>query len=134
MKENQNKQIMKCEVKQREGQKRIKTEAKAQRELNENWERLERSTKYQKSAAKMSCSHLTQTIKEEFFDGILLNLRGDDKSFRCKKRTLRRIVEKRQAQSMHRIVGRSGDRYASHMLHHYVGESMSQLNRYMWCA
>lgn len=138
MKKNQNKQIMqnKCDmnVKQKAEQKRIKAEAKAQRVLNENWERLERSAKYQKSAAKMSCSHLTQTIKEELFDGILLNLRGDDKSYRCQKRTLRRIVEKRQAQSMHRIVGRSGDRYASHMLHHYVGESMSQLNRHMWCA
>ena len=120
--------------KQRAIQQRVKAEAEARRKIAQNWERLGRSAKYQKSAAKMSCRNLTQALKEELFDGILLNLRGDDKSYRCQKRILRRIVEKRQAQSMHRIVGRSGDRYASHLLHHCVGMSMSQLRRHMLCA
>ena len=122
--------------KQRAIQHRVKAEAEARRKIAQNWERLGRSAKYQKSAAKMSCRNLTQALKEEVFDGIFFNFRGEvaHKSYSQQKRNLRRIVEKRQAQSMHRIVGRSGDRYASHMLHHYVGESMNQLNRHMWCA
>lgn len=138
MEKIQNKQSTKNEcavsVNQKAKQKRTKSKAKARRELTENWGRLERSTKYQRSAAKMSCGRLTQELKEELFDGILLSLRGEDKSYCCQKRTMRRIVEKRQAQSMHRIVGRTNSRYASHMLHHYVGESMNQLRRHMQCA
>ena len=86
------------------------------------------------AVAEESCNLLTQELKEELFDGILLNLRAENKSYRCQKRTLRRIVEKRQAQTMHRIVGRSDDRYSSHMVSHCVGESMSQLHKHMWCA
>lgn len=140
MKKNQSKQYVvqeaKRNAKQRAAQKRVKVEAEARRKIAKDWERLGRSAKYQKSAAKMSCSNLTQALKEDVFDGIFLNFRGDaaNKSYNQQKRNLRRIVEKRQAQSMHRIVGRSGDRYASHMVHHYVGKSMNQLHRHMWCA
>ena len=138
MKKNQNKQGVKIEydiaAKQRAEQKRIKAEAKAKQKLAQNWARLKQNTKYQMAVAEESCNLLTQELKEELFDGILLNLRAENKSYRCQKRTLRRIVEKRQAQTMHRIVGRSGDRYSSHMVSHCVGESMSQLHKHMWCA
>lgn len=122
--------------KQRAIEKRVKAEADARRKIAQDWERLSRSARYQKSAAKMSSRNLTQVLKEEVFDGIFLNFRGDmaKRSYRCQKRNLRRIVEKRQAQSMHRIVGRSGDRYAAHMLHHFVGKSMTQLRNHMLCA
>lgn len=129
-------QVAKCVEKQKAREKRVKAEAEARRKIAKDWERLSHSAKYQKSAAKMSSKNLTQTLKEELFDGIFLDFRGDmaKRSYRCQKRNLRRIVEKRQAQSMHRIVGRSGDRYAAHMVHHFVGKSMSQLSRHMWCA
>ncbi|MBO7268107.1 MAG: hypothetical protein J6V12_10155 [Bacteroidaceae bacterium] len=122
--------------KQRAIQKQVRAEAEARRKIAHDWERLSRSARYQKSAAKMSSRNLTQTLKDELFDGIFLNFRGDmaKKSHKCQKRNLRRIVEKRQAQSMHRIVGRSGDRYAAHMLHHFVGKSMTQLRNHMLCA
>ena len=138
MKKNQSKQNVvqeaKRNAKQRTAQERAKSEVKARREAIQNWERLKQNTKYQMAVAEESCNLLTQELKEELFDGILLNLRAENKSYRCQKRTLRRIVEKRQAQTMHRIVGRSGDRYSSHMVSHCVGESMSQLHKHMWCA
>ena len=102
--------------KQRAIQKQVRAEAEARRKIAHDWERLSRSARYQKSAAKMSSRNLTQTLKDELFDGIFLNFRGD------------------MAQSMHRIVGRSGDRYATHMLHHFVGKSMTQLRNHMLCA
>lgn len=107
-------------------QKHIQAEADARRKVAQKWEYLSHSTKYQSAAAKTSSHSLTQTLKEELFDGIFLNLHGDvaNRSYRNQKRTLRRIVEKRQAQSTHRIMGRTEDRYAHYVQHLCISHSI----------
>ena len=117
-------------------QKRTQAEANARRKIANRWNVLARGVKYQKAAAKESCDCLTQMLKTELFDGILLNLseRNGVKSYSCQKRILRRIVEKRQAQSVHRQVGRSDDRFAKQIQRQCVSKSWSHLQSYQQCA
>lgn len=79
-------------------------ELRARRKVNERWRRIERSVQYRKAVAKDIGINTTDKIASEVLDGILLNLNGrnNDKSSSTRKRLLRRIVEKRQAQAMHR--------------------------------
>ena len=122
--------------KQKMAQKRIQAEANARRRVAKNWDVLGHSAKYKKAAAKESCARTTQSLEDEVFNGILLNLSGRNsvKSFSSQKRLLRRIVEKRQAQSVHRRVGRTTDRFASHILRHCASKSMCDLRHYQLCA
>lgn len=117
-------------------QKHIQAEANVWRKVAKRWTTLARGAKYQKAAAKESCDYLTQVMKDELFDGILLNLneRNTLKSYSCQKRILRRIIEKRQAQSVHHHVGRSGDRFAKQIQRHCASQSWSNLQRYQLCA
>lgn len=116
--------------------KRILAEAKARRKVAKSWEVIARSVKYRKAAAKESCDRLTQILEEELFDGIILNLSGRNgmKSYTCQKRILRRIVEKRQAQSVHRRVGRTRSRYTNHIFRECTNKSMGDLRHYKMCA
>lgn len=53
-----------------------KTEANARRKVAKDWAHLSRcSKKYKKAVAREFTSRTTQMMKEELFDGILLNLR-----------------------------------------------------------
>lgn len=110
--------------------------ANARRRLAKSWMLLARGVKYQKAATKESCKRTTLNLEEELFDGILLNLRekNSEKSYRVQKRILRRIVEKRQAQLTHRLVGRSEDRFSRHILQHCIRKSMDDLNHFQFCA
>lgn len=110
--------------------------ANARRKLAKSWMLLARGVKYQKAATKESCKRTTLNLEEELFDGILLNLRekNSEKSYRVQKRILRRIVEKRQAQQTHRLVGRSEDCFARHILRHCIRKSMNDLNHFQFCA
>lgn len=85
-------------------EKRKAKEVKARRKINENWQRLELTGKYRKADAKSIGMNTTDKIVTGVLDGILINLseRNSDKSPMEQKRILRRIVEKRQAQAMHR--------------------------------
>lgn len=51
------------------------TEAKSRRKIAKDRENLGRSKRYQKFAVKESCQRSTFKMKEELYDGILLNLR-----------------------------------------------------------
>lgn len=121
---------------QKANQKRIQAEANARRKVAKSWELVARGIKYRKAAAKESCGRLTQILEEELFDGILLNLKGRNgmKSYACQKRILRRIVEKRQAQSAHRRAGRSGNRFTKQLQHYCTSQSLGCLQRYQLCA
>ena len=85
-------------------EKRRATEAKARRKVSEEWQHIELTCKYRQAVAKIIGMNTTDRIAAEVLDGILLNLsaRNSDKSPTEQKRLLRRIVEKRQAQAMHR--------------------------------
>lgn len=121
---------------QKQVMKSKKAEANAQRKVAKSWELVARSGKYRKAAAKESCGRLTQIMEGELFDGILLNLKGRNgmKSYTCQKRILRRIVEKRQAQSAHRRAGRSGNRFTKQLQHYCTSQSLDCLKRYQLCA
>lgn len=123
-------------VLQKANQKRIQAEANARRKVAKNWELVARSVKYRKAAAKESCGRLTQILEEELFDGILLSLKGRNgmKSYACQKRILRRIVEKRQAQSAHRRAGRSGNRFTKQLQLYCASQSLDHLKRYQLCV
>lgn len=113
-----------------------KAEASARRKVAKSWELVAKGVKYRKAAAKESCGRLTQILEGELFDGILLNLKGRNgmKSYACQKRILRRIVEKRQAQSAHRRAGRSGNRFTKQLQHYCASQSLGCLQHYQLCA
>ena len=117
-------------------QKRILAEANARRKLAKSWALMAKGIKYRKAAVKESCDCLTQILEEELFDGILLNLSGRNgmKSYTCQKRILRRIVEKRQAQSAHRLAGRSGNMFARQLQRYCASQILDCLKRYQLCA
>lgn len=87
-------------------------EAKTRRKVNENWQRIELSSKYCKAVAKRAGRDTIDRIANEVLNGIFLSLktRNDGKSPSEQKRLLRRIVEKRQAQAIHAKTRQSRDR------------------------
>lgn len=122
--------------KQEAAQKRIQAEANARRRVANCWDVLGHSSKYKKAAAKESCTRTTQSLEDEIFNGIHLNLSGRNsvKSFSSQKRILRRIVEKRQAQSAYHRIGRTTDRFVSHIQRHCASKSMCDLRHYQLYA
>lgn len=127
---------MKAKEKLTPTQKKRNKEANARREMNKKWERLEGRSKYLHAVAKKSCNDITTMIQDECFDGILLQLnpRSESKSYKEQKRLLRRIIEKRQAQAIHRKIGRTNNRFATHMKHHSASKSANDLHRFQFCA
>lgn len=93
-------------------EKRREKEAKVRRKVNEDWQRVEVTSKYRKAANRSVGMSTTDKIATEVLDGILLNLneRNCDKSPSEQKRLLRRIVEKRQAQAIHSRIRNNRDR------------------------
>ena len=121
---------------QKANQKRIQAEANARRKVAKSWALVTQGVKYRKAAAKESCNRLTLLLEEELFEGIFLNLseRNGMKSYSCQKRILRRIVEKRQAQSAHRLAGRSGNMFTRQLQRYCASQSLDYLKRYQICA
>lgn len=115
--------------------KRRKAEANARRKVAKNWDSLSRGLRYQKAAAREACTVITLNLIGELFDGTLLDLneRNRNKSHNAQQRILRRIVEKRQAQSTHRRVRRSSGALARHLRRSCVNMSMRQLSSYQHC-
>lgn len=123
-------------AKYRQRQKRAEAkkqaEANARRKVAKSWAFLEAGNKYQKAAVRESCSRITSAIKEDFINGIHLDLREKNsvKSDIVQKRILRRIVEKRQAQASHRRTGHTQDLFASHLVRECCSKSMKEINRF----
>lgn len=110
-------------------------EAKARRQIAETWSIVSHKMHYQKAAVKEFCNRTTLQMEEELFDGIVLNLRNKNRMrpYSAQKRILRRVIEKRQAQQIYRNVGRTPDRFASHVLLHCASKSMNDLRNYQLC-
>jgi 3-deoxy-D-arabino-heptulosonate 7-phosphate (DAHP) synthase len=121
---------------QKANQKRIQAEANARRKVAKSWVLLAKGVKYQKAAAKESCDRLTHLMEEELFNGILFNLseRNSMKPYTYQKRILRRIVEKRHAQSAHRIAGRSNKGFTKQLQRYYTSQSLGCLKHYLLCV
>lgn len=116
--------------------KNLKIEADARRKVNAEWERVASLRRYKRAAVKHACDSATAMIQNECFDGILmqLNSRSESKSNNSQKRVLRRIIEKRQAQSIHRSIGRTIDRFSNYMQTRSISRSVSELRRCQYCA
>lgn len=123
--------IMKTKKQNKELQllKKRKAEANARRKVNEYWEKVEEGLNYKRAAVKQACKNATGTIRNECFDGMTLHLnpRSESKSYSSQKRILRRIVEKRQAQSIHHAIGRTINRFSNRMRACCISESVYQL-------
>lgn len=109
-------------------------EAKVRRKVNKNWKIVEAKRNYKSAAVWQASGNATAMIQNECFDGILLQLneRNDSKSYNTQKRILRRIVEKRQAQSIHRALGRTEDRFATSMRNRSISRSVSDIRRFQY--
>ena len=105
-------------------------EEKARRKIAKRWDKIAQSGSYQKACSREYCQCETSELKDELFDGILINLRekNSKKSYSKQKRILRRIVEKRQAQIVHHIVGKAGNRFSNYMSRHCISMSMKQMS------
>lgn len=115
--------------------KRRKAEANARRKVAKNWDSLSRGLRYQKAAAREACAVTTLNLIDELFDGIFLDLneRNRNKSHNALQRILRRIVEKRQAQSAHRRIRRSSNSLARHLRRSCANMSMRLLSSHLHC-
>ena len=122
--------------KQQERNKQIIREANARRKVNKSWEQVENKRRYKYAVISQLCGDTTTMIEEECFDGILLQLneRNESKSQNTQKRLLRRIIEKRQAQSIHKAIGRTCDRFVNHMQTLNTSRSIKELHRMQFCA
>lgn len=116
--------------------KKRQAEANARRKVNKKWVCLEGLRCYQQAATREGCSNITATIQKECFDSILLHLSSlsESKSYNTQKRILRRIVEKRQAQLIHRTIGRTIDRFSKHMETWSISRSVGELRHRQFCA
>lgn len=105
-------------------------EAKIRRKVAKRWDKIAKSVSYQKASTREWCKCETSKLKDELFDGILINLRekNSKKSYNRQKRLLRRIVEKRQAQKVHHIVGKTRNRFLNYMCRHCLSMSMKQMS------
>lgn len=84
-------------------ERRKETEAKTRRRVARAWAKKGETLFYRTAAAKELCGQAIAELRQELFDGILLQLKepNNKKSFAVQKRLLRRIVEKRMAQTVH---------------------------------
>lgn len=128
--------VMKSKIEQTSRIKKSKKEANARRAIAKKWQSLSHRRAYKRASAKTYCKLTTDTIKEELFEGIILNLNesNNEKSYKTKIKILRRIVEKRQAQSIHRRIGRTESRFASYLTKQSISKSIQDINNHIHCA
>lgn len=105
------------------------------RNLNKKWKCVEKMRIYRQALAKNACDGIISEILGECFDGIILQLneRNELKSYSVKKRLLRRIIEKRQAQSIHKTIGRTDNRLGRFKGIESVSNSVENIRRYQFC-
>lgn len=104
---------------------------KARRKEIMDWLNLESSAKYRTALRKSIGLKTTDQIADEVLDGIFLSLhaRNEDKSWMERKRILRRIVEKRQAQAIHVKMKKSRDREATFAVIFNSAKCMERIHR-----
>ena len=103
---------------------------------NEMWKNAEKDPKYRKAVTKSAYRTTTKKIVAEVLDGIFLELneKSQDKSLSVQNRILRRIVEKRQAQTVHRISGNLHDMKAHHLAKSMTSECISYIRKRRFAA
>ena len=114
---NNSKDTMDKKASQKQIMKNKKAEANARRKVNKSWEKVEHTPRYRSASAKYVYDTITRKIETEVLDSILLNLsiKSQTKSPSIQNRILRRIVEKRQAQTNHKKFVRTEDLTSIHI-------------------
>lgn len=115
----------------REGKSETKRLA---RMTNEAWKNEEKKARYRKAAVAETFESTTKKIVDEVLDGIflVLNRRNRDKSSSVQNRILRRIVEKRQAQAVHKMRGRKGNN--THLAQNMANECIVYIRKIRFAA
>lgn len=110
--------------------------AEMRRKECKDWQRVATSRRYVRAASKLACNRFTWEIEENIIEGtfIALNERNEAKSLSVKKRILRRIVEKRSGQAVHRMVGNRHDMLNSHLQRINTRKSMEAIHHYRFCV
>ncbi len=110
-------------------------EAQARRKEAKHWQSVTSTMRYKKATTKASSRKVTRMVIDDVFEGILLNLhpKNQDKSMAVQMRILRRIVEKRQAQTTHRLMGRSRGLLTHHTAEVCICQSMNDIRTYQMC-
>lgn len=100
--------------------------AKARRKVAVAWKRKGKTLRYRTAVAKELCEQTMYDLKQELFDGILLSLKGHNskKSLTVQKRLVRRIVEKRMAQAIHRAMEHERGYLAASQINRYSNRCM----------
>lgn len=113
-----------------------KKEAKARRKLAKRWDIISNGIAYKKASVKEFSRRTTLLMEEQLFDGIFLELKccNEDISYMAKQRMLRRIIEKKQAQAVHRQIGRTDDRFSGFMKRQSFRRSYKEICNYQRCA
>ena len=109
---------------------RKKAEANARRKVAKKWAKIGLGVGYKRAAIREAAHNVEELIKEEAFDGFLLLLSegNRNKSMSFQKRILRRIIEKRQAQAVHRYLGHGDDRLPKYLTMANRSHCMNDLN------
>lgn len=96
---------------------RRRAEANARRKVAKAWAKTGSGITYKCAATREAYLHVEEQVYNEAFDGFLLSLSASNshKSMSAQKRILRRIIEKRQAQAVHRYIGHSEDRLSEYL-------------------
>jgi hypothetical protein len=110
--------------------------ANAQRKVAKSWTHVASGKNHKRNTANESGIKIAQKIDKEFFEKYFLTLkeRHKEKSNRVKKRMLRRIIEKRKAQSTHKCIGRTSDRLGAYLSHKMVSTCMKEIYKYQQCS
>lgn len=108
---------------------------KINRNIAKKWAIVGNSMRYKRAAVREASWNSFDDIKEDAFDGILIDLspHNSGKSLNVQKRIFRRIVEKRQAQIAHRYIGHTEDLTASHIASAHSSKCMKMLHQYQNC-
>ena len=94
---------------------------------------MHQSMKMRQAVIKEMCSNITQQLIEELTEDASLCLSGhySVESDNVKRRVMRRIVEKRQAQMTHRLIGRSKDGFSRHLNQRCASRSMDTIHSHL---
>ena len=108
-----------------------KRAAKIRKELYDKWQHMERTARYLKAKNQEMRHYVSQAIESEVLDGIFIKLndRNEDKSYPVKKRILRRIVEKRQAQAANRKYGKYNAAFVAATIATNTSQCMAHIER-----
>ncbi|MCQ7926303.1 hypothetical protein NP234_24260 [Salmonella enterica] len=95
------------------------------------WKTMGFFKSFRRAAIKEAAWATSDRIADEVLDGIFLNLNGRnaDKSAAEQRKLLRRIVEKRQAQTIHAKMGRGEGREAASIVSYNASHCLERLHR-----